>query len=215
MKKVILLNLALISVALLHGQTIENEVNNAEKLLKQKSYKEAVQELKNAISVIENEQLNTMKTELLPEKVLDYSKANNNENAELSKSYISGKRIELKQAYSKPLSNSNEEDKEGYIGNMNSLISISISNSPEKMCEIASICTNSSTERLESELEPTDYKEFRAVKLYNHITKQARLSVIVGGAIIEVSAENINSEKQLFDIANTIDLEKILKYFGK
>jgi hypothetical protein len=216
MKKVILLNLALISVSLLHGQTIENEVKNAEKLLKQKSYKEAIQELKNAMVIIENEQLNSMKADLLPKKVLDYTKVNSNENTEFSKSYISGKRIELTQVYSKLVNNTNVENSEDYIENMNSMISISISNAPEKMCEIANIHSMNTSENSGMEsLIPISYKEYRAVKIYNSDAKQARFAIIVGGAIIEINANNIENEKQVLEIANSIDLEKITQYFGK
>lgn len=216
MKKVILLNLALISVALLHGQTIENEVKNAEKLLKQKNYKEAILELRNAIVIIENEQLNSMKADLLPEKVLDYTIANSNENTELSKSFISEKRIEINQVYSKPLNNSNVENTESYMENMRSQVSISISNAPEKMCEIANIhsMNNSDNHGMESLL-PISYREYRAVKSYNPEAQQAQFAIIVGSAVVEISAENIENEKQVLEIANSINLENIIQYFGK
>jgi hypothetical protein len=219
MKKVILLNLALISVALLHGQTIKNEVENAEKLLKQKNYKEAVQELKNAIAVIENEQLNTMKTDLLPEKVLEYSKANSDENMESSsKSYISGNRIEIAQSYSKPIGNvsSNSETSEGFMGQNISLITINISNVPGKMCDIANAHSMNSSEGFEMEsIVPTAFKGYRAIKLYSADARHGKYAVIIGGAVLEINAENIENEKILLEAVNSIDIEKIIQYFGK
>jgi len=218
MKKVILLNLALISVSLLHGQRIENEVNNAEKLLKQKNYKEAIQELNNAIAVIENEQLNTMQADLLPEKVLGFSIISSDETIESSKSYISGNRIEIVQSYTKPIGNaiSNSENSEDFMGQNNSVITISISNIPGKICDIANAHSISSSESFEiGSVVPTSYKNYRALNIFNAEARQGKFAVIIGGAVLEIIAQNIENEKVIFEMANSIDIEKILQYFGK
>jgi hypothetical protein len=216
MKKIISLSLSLITVAIMYGQSIENEFKNADNLLKQKNYNEAIQELNNAIAKIENEQLNSMIADLLPDKILDYSKINSVENPELSRSYISGNLIVINQVYSKPLNNSQEEISESYIENMNSLVTIGITNAPEKMCEIANIHAMNNSENSGMELlSPILFNEYRAVKLFNSVEKQANLAILAGGAVVEIKAENIETEKQLFEVANTIDLDKVVRYFGK
>ena len=200
----------------MYGQSIENEFKNADNLLKQKNYNEAIQELNNAIAKIENEQLNSMIADLLPDKILDYSKINSVENPELSRSYISGNLIVINQVYSKPLNNSQEEISESYIENMNSLVTIGITNAPEKMCEIANIHAMNNSENSGMELlSPILFNEYRAVKLFNSVEKQANLAILAGGAVVEIKAENIETEKQLFEVANTIDLDKVVRYFGK
>lgn len=200
----------------MYGQSIENEFKNADNLLKQKNYNEAIQELNNAIAKIENEQLNSMIADLLPDKILDYSKINSVENPELSRSYISGNLIVINQVYSKTLNNSQEEISESYIENMNSLVTIGITNAPEKMCEIANIHAMNNSENSGMELlSPILFNEYRAVKLFNSVEKQANLAILAGGAVVEIKAENIETEKQLFEVANTIDLDKVVRYFGK
>jgi hypothetical protein len=157
-----------------------------------------------------------MIADLLPDKILDYSKINSVENPELSRSYISGNLIVINQVYSKTLNNSQEEISESYIENMNSLVTIGITNAPEKMCEIANIHAMNNSENSGMELlSPILFNEYRAVKLFNSVEKQANLAILAGGAVVEIKAENIETEKQLFEVANTIDLDKVVRYFGK
>jgi hypothetical protein len=217
MKKVILLNLALISVALLHGQTIENEIKKAEKLLKQKSYKEAIQELKSAVSIIENEQLNSMKADLLPEKILSYSKVKNRENAEFSKSYISGKRVELKQIYAIPSSNKQEINMDNPMIQTDPKIIFTITNNPEKICEVVNFFFIEGTNTMQptESFETIQYKGYKAIYQSDELSNYERLSVIIGGACLEIYSESIIGKNVIVSMADIIDINKIIEYFGK
>jgi hypothetical protein len=62
---------------------------------------------------------------------------------------------------------------------------------------------------------PFDYKDYRAIKYYSKEVKQGKFATIIGGAVLEIVAENIESEKVLIEIANKIDTESIIRYFGK
>jgi hypothetical protein len=62
---------------------------------------------------------------------------------------------------------------------------------------------------------PFNFKDFRAIKYYNKEVKQGRLAVIIGGAVLEIVAENIENEQELIDFAYKIDIESVKKYFGE
>jgi hypothetical protein len=219
MKKIITLSFALITVILMYGQTISTETKNAEKLLQQEKYKEAVEELKDAIAIIESEQLSSMNKELLPEKVLDYIKADSEENIELSKSYVSGNLKVLSQVYLKnqAANNTNENATEEYMMELPTQVIISISNVPEKFCEAINIVSanqNSMATTTET-IESINFKNYRASIRLDKMAKQGIFMAIVGGATIEIITTGIATNKEVLDIANTIDLEKITQYFGK
>ncbi|MFW6327944.1 MAG: hypothetical protein ACOC2F_06485 [Bacteroidota bacterium] len=218
MKRLILLNLVFVSVVLLHAQSIEQETRNVAKLLKQNNYTEAIKELKRAIAIVEEEKLSQMKAELLPEKVLDYLKASEDENMESTISKINGKRIELVQVYTKPLNNTDsfEDSPEGYIGQNNATISVSISNDPGKMYEIANAHSTNNTDGFEGEsMSAASFNGYRAIYSYSPEFRNGRLAVIVGGAVMEIRGENIGKEKVLYETAEMIELEKCIHFFGR
>lgn len=213
MKKIILLCLSLIVVVFLQGQSIEKEFNNAKNLLKQRKYKDAIHEVNSVIALIENEQLNTMIENLLPDNVLDYTRTQQIQDIEArSKSYISGNRIVIMQTYSKPISNIAPTSGfiEGGMERRLSFITISISNLPDSFCEIANAYSMNSSENLSMEaMKSILFNGYRAVNMFNAESQYGRFAVIIGGAVLEISAQNIENGEIIIDIANSISFEKI------
>lgn len=210
MKKTVLLLMPLLFANLAFGQTVEESIKNAEKLYKQNNYKEAIQSLDNAIKEIENSYLKNLKTDLLPQSIGEYSVQNID-----NQSYISGNRIQIQQRYEKA-NNSENSENANFMGVV-PMISITISNSPEKLCETINNCAmdTDNNQIMTGTLKPMKYKDYRALIQYYEESKQGKFSIIIGGAVIEIIAENIENEKILTEAANKIDTEKIIKYFGK
>ena len=203
------------SISSLFGQTPEELIKESEKLLKQNNYKETIEKLNSAKMLIENQYLSQIKNDLLPEKLNDYVLTN--ESNEMTQSYISGNRLQLNKTYIKASENTESQNSMDVEQN-ESVISITISNIPEKMCEISNIHYIGEIESGYNEAESlkrTKYNEYRAVILFNTDSKQGQFAVLIGGAILEIVAENIDSEKTLKEAADKISIEKIIKYFGK
>jgi hypothetical protein len=212
MKKVILLNLALISVALLHGQTIENEIKNAEKLLKQKSYKEAVQSLNNAIKEIELKYLAELTSELLPVKYSDL-----NLKIDHNQSIIDKNLIRITAIYNNQKGIDSVNINSNSMSSSNPQIFVTISNEPNKATEVASAHSGSSgylSPDDEYVNEPIRIKDYRATKQFNKNSRQGRISVIIGGATIELIGSDIENIKDLQDFIDKISFEKVIQIFG-
>ncbi len=210
MKKTVLLLMPLLCANLAFGQTVEESIKNAEKLYKQNNYKEAIQSLDNAIKEIENSYLKNLKTDLLPQSIGEYSVQSID-----NQSYISGNRIQIQQKYEK-VNNSENSENVLFMG-IAPMISITISNSPEKLCEVINnYAMDAGNNRIMTGIiKPMKYKEYRALMQYYEESKQGKFSIIIGGAIIEIIAENTENEKILMETAEKIDTEKIINYFGK
>lgn len=212
MKKLILFSITIFLTTFSYSQSFEESIKDFEKHLNQKSYKEAIKKLNELKSEIENIYLIEIKSDLLPQNIEKFSV----NNIEMSKSFISGNRVQINQIYVKP--DTNEEF--GYnneFEHRESSISITISNFSEKICEVSNMHSFGNAESLyESEsLKPIIFNDYRAAYLFNKEIKQGRFIVIIGGAVIEIVTENLESEKAVIEVANKIDIEKIIKYFGK
>lgn len=215
MRKIMFLSFAMFSITLLQGQSIEKEVEAAQKLLKEKSYNASILQLKQAIAIVEKEQLKVMKSDIFPEKVQEFKKVNTYEGLGIQGSYISGKRIELNQVYAKP-NQYQEANNEGSMENSNTILSIHITNSPDNIYEIVNAHAGNISENVvDQSLQPVLYKGYRAVQSFDEGMDRARLAIMVGAAIVEINVGNVEGEKQLFDIANSIDIDKVIQYFGK
>lgn len=197
-------------VNLAYGQTIEETIKNAEKLYKQNDFKEAIQNLDDAKKKIENSYLKALKTDLLPQSIGEYSIINSD-----NQSYISGNRIQIQQKYEKANNIENSENANS-IG-VTPMISIIISNNPENVCEAVNNYSmdHNANQFMTGTLKPIKYKDYRALLQYYDESKQGRLSVIIGGAVIEIVCENMEDKELLMEAADKIDTEKIIKYFGK
>ena len=215
MKKIILFVLSIVLVNLVYSQTVEESIKNAEKLFNQKKYNEAIQQLNQATKEIENAYMIEIKSDLLPQTIVDYS-VKNIENSEMSQSFILGNRVQINQIYVKEDGNGEPENKHE-VEHTESVISITISNIPEKMCEIANIHSMNNNESIyESEsLIPIKFNDYRAVIYFSEESKQGNFAAIIGGAVIEIVSENLESKMALIEMANKIDIDKIIKYFGK
>lgn len=215
MKKTVLLLLPFLFGNLAFGQTIEESIKNAEKLYKQNNFKEAIQNLENAKKEIEQSYLLEIKTALLPSIIEGYN-PKDYDMQEFSKSFVSGNNIQITKSYSKA---GKKAEQENTVENLEyqSFITITISNLPEKTCEILNILSQSSGNTMYegSSMIPINFKEYRALKYYNKEVKQGKFAAIIGGAVLEIIAEGIESEKALIDVANKINTETIIKYFGK
>lgn len=215
MKKTVLLLLPFLFGNLAFGQTVEESIKNAEKLYRQNNFKEAIQNLENAKKEIEQSYLLEIKTALLPSNIEGY-KPEDYDRQEFSKSFVSGNNIQITESYSKA---GKKTEQENTVENLEyqSFITMTISNLPEKTCEILNIRSQSGESIMYEggSMLPVDFKEYRAVKYYDGEVKQGKFAAIIGGAVLEIVAENIESEKTLIEIANKIDTESIIKYFGK
>ena len=135
---------------------------------------------------------------------------------EFSKSFVSGNNIQITKSYSKA---GKKTEQENSVENLeyHSFITITISNLPEKTCEILNIRSQSGESIMYEggSMIPFEFREYRAIQYYNKEIKQGKFAAIIGGAVLEIVAENIESEKALIEIASKIDVESIIRYFGK
>ena len=97
------------------------------------------------------------------------------------------------------------------------MILITISNNPEKLCEAINnyAIDDNSNQIMTAKTELMKYKGYRALLQYFEESKQGKFIIIIGGALIEIISENSENEKILIEVADKIDTEKIIKYFGK
>lgn len=213
MKKQISLLFILAIPAFLFSQTVSENITEAEKLYQQKSYKQSMQMLDKAKKEIESIYLEELKTDLLPAKIEGYTVAD--KNTEMGESFVLGNNIQLSQTYYKEAHASADSNPEQQ--DMPKTITISISNSSDKAFEVSESYSmagfNESTDPLMPS--PIEFKEYRAIVQYEEEMKQGRFLAIIGAATIEIQGNNIDNKEELLAIANSIELEKIIKTFGK
>ncbi len=210
MRNTILLLIALLFANLAFGQTVEKSIKNAKEFYKNDNYKETIQSLNKAIKQVKDLYLKKLKTDLLPQSIGDYLVYNVD-----NQSYIFGDRMQVQQKYKKANNYDNSEN--ANLMGVVPMISVTISNSPEKICEtINNYAIDDNNDRIMTGiLKPIKYKGYRALMQYYEETRLGKFSIIIGGAVIEIIIENIDNEKTLVKIANIIDTAKIIKYFGK
>ena len=216
MKKHLSLLFILTIPVAIFGQTVSKTITVAEKLYTEKSYKQSMQMLDKAKTEIESIYFEELKADLLPAKIVGYKIAEDNMGIE--QSFVLGNSIQITRTFVKSTDNNQiEKIDEFALEQSGSQISITISTLPDRMCEVINTYSGRSDAMyMEAEsFTPITYKDYRVVIQFNKEFGQGRFVAIIGGATIEVVGQNLDNKNELLEIANKIEIEKLIKYFGK
>lgn len=209
MKKTILLNVILLVTSLSYGQSFTENINLAAKKHTSGNFEEALKYLDYAKKNLETLHLSSIEKDLFPEDIKGIKQTTDEINNS-NKSKISGNKIYLIKEYR----NNTVTDLQDITAN--SLVRISISNFPEKVCEFVNnfAMANNESFNMPESFSTLRINDYRAIIQYDSNMKNGRALTQIGSAIIEINAENIENEDFLKLAINKIKPEKVIKYFG-
>lgn len=191
---------------LLIGQAASESLSKVEVLVSKKNYSEALQALQQAEKQIEQLYLAELEEVLLPEIIGNYKVVNSNDG--FNSSAVRGNAIILRRMFAKQVENTNDE-----MESIPSTIQITITNAPDKLCEVIGMMGMG--ESIEAELSLESYSGYRAVSQFDNVAGFGRLSIIVGAACIEIQGESITNRQDLLAVADKLSLEQVVETFGR
>lgn len=215
--KRLLIALSLLGTCFANAQEVKEELQTVQNQLERKQYSEALQRLKSVEEKISQMWMASLSSELLPTVMGGLKRLADDPDA-LYEMNPSVKQVTGVYRGAEPKSSGEESgNAEGGFMEMTPRVRVTITNDLNMASDVAMMHTGENPFSMEEGgmvFKPLRVKGYRATFRGDDGAMSGKVTVIVGGAVIDIEGQGFSSEKDYLKFANAIDFEKIIQNFG-